>query len=364
MLACLPLLSQAQSATLACWTTKGKPCMLAVEAATLQIPDSVAAVDLRHVSALTVDCSSANPNCLYYTTADTAVEGLPSANVVCDGVCDGLLLTDVAHFYCPMAFTATDAMLRLTPRRDSGGGVLGFSQPCNETVVLPFETDLVAPADVNGPMPHGWLQAATFLGLDDKMLMFWETDEEPLMANTPYLVRFAYGAYSTQILFCGQDKTVKATETVSVGNESCSFVGTTMSVEESPTFYRYYRQQEPYSCFFHVGDGKPMEPFRCFIAYSDATVATGGELPPESSEGGEVTGFGQTLEYVVMSAQPTGAKSIDIAAPRSTGVHSSLTTDNAVYDLQGRRIKSSRPTSRRSMLKRGVNIVGGSKVIR
>ena len=94
--------------------------------------------DLRGVKAVTLDCSSANPNCLFYTDGTTDVEGLPNANVVCNGVCDGLLLTDVACFYCPMAFTATDAMLKLTPKWDDTDDEPAFSQPCHESVLLPF----------------------------------------------------------------------------------------------------------------------------------------------------------------------------------------------------------------------------------
>ena len=240
MLVCLPFAAQAQSTELTCWTTKGLQTRLTVEETVVEIPNTIAAIDLRGVKAVTLDCSSASPNCLFYTDSTTDVEGLPNANVVCNGVCDGLLLTDVACFYCPMAFTATDAMLKLTPKWDDTDNEPAFSQPCHETVLLPFEADLVIPEDANGPMPEGWLQAAIFSGQDNEVLTFSQADAKLLNANIPYLVQFAYGAHGTQILFCGQNKTVKKTEFVAVAEDSYIFTGTTTEQVEIPNNYHYH----------------------------------------------------------------------------------------------------------------------------
>ena len=263
MFVCLPFAAQAQSTALNCWTTKGLYTSLTVEETVVEIPNTIAAIDLRGVKAVTLDCSSANPNCLFYTDGTTDVEGLPSANVVCNGVCDGLLLTDLACFYCPMTFTATDAMLKLTPRWDDADDEPAFSQPCHETVLLPFEADLVIPEDANGPMPEGWLQTAIFSGHDNEVLTFSQDDATLLNANTPYLVQFAYGAHGTRILFCGQNKTVKNTGFVAVGKDYFVFTGTTVDQVEAPYNYRYHRGKEQY--FIHTDDGQPMEPFRCVV---------------------------------------------------------------------------------------------------
>ena len=298
ILASLPFVAQAQSIELTCWTTRGESSTLTTEDAMLKVPDTIAALDLRGVEAITLDRSSANPNCLYYTDDGTIVEGLPSANVVCNGVCDGLLLTDDACFYCPFAFTATDAMLRLTPRRDDSDDEADPSQPCHETVFLPFDADFVIPADVNGPMPEGWMQVAHYEGYENYMLLFGLEMPCLLHANMPYLVQFTYGAYGTQILFCGQD-----------------------------------RGQDRY--FIHTGDGTPMEPFRCFIISPDLDT----ESQQPSVESGHI------LEYTVFEEEATGIDTVI-----------NFDSSKKYYDLLGRPVTNSK-TVRGIKIARGVKIL-------
>lgn len=302
--------------------------------ATLNIGDTIAALDLRGVEAITLDRSSANPNCLYYTDNATIVEGLPSANVVCNGVCDGLLLTDDACFYCPIAFTATDAMLRLTPRRDDDDDEADPNQPCHETVFLPFDADYVIPADVNGPMPEGWMQVANYKGLDNDMLLFSLVMPNQLYANNPYLVQFAYGAYGTKILFCGQDKTVEATRTTLEGDGTCFFAGTTMSKDEYPAYFRYHRGKDRY--FIHTGDGLTMEPFRCFIVSPGLDIDS--EQPSEEN--------GKILAYTVFGEESTRI---------NTASH--LDYSRQCYDLLGRPVANSKTV-------RGIQIAKGVKVLK
>ena len=341
ILACLPFMSQAQTTELTCWMVTGIETKLAVEGTILKIPNKVAAVDLRSTKTITLDCSSANPNCLYYTNGATSVAGLPSANVVCDGVCDGLLLTDTASFYCPITFTATDAMLRLTPRRDDGDDTVGYSHPCHETVFLPFDADLVIPADADGPMPDGWLQAASFSGYNTSMLVFTQVDATHLKANTPYLVRFEYGAYGTQILFCGQDKTIAKTERAFVNVEPFCFTGTTLLDDEGSVDFRYHRGQDPY--FVHTGDHKLMEPFRCFIVtlVEKENNSTTEGLPSSIAGKSE-----QVLRYTIIGEESTGIVT-----------HSHRSLPKKHYDLQGRQLaKGNRG--------KGIYITGGVKVMK
>lgn len=336
MIVCLPVMSLAQSTELTCWTTKGRQMKLTVENNNLKIPDNVAAIDLCGLEDVALDCSSASPNCLYYTDGATSVEGLPNANVVCEGVCEGLLLTDEACFYCPMDFFATDAMLRFTPRYDDEDEEVGFRQTCHETVMLPFDADFVVPEDVNGPMPEGWLQTAIFLEYNYDMLLFNLTYEECIKAYTPYLVTFAYGAYGTHILFCGQNKTVERTKKDIFDDEPTCFKGVTMSEEEASEYYRYYRGQEPY--FIHTGDGMPMEPFRCFIATYEETVPSGEDCQI-------------IMEYIVFGEE-NGEEESDGIDTRSNNRQ-----PNDCYDLQGRQLPKGRS-------KEGFYITGGVKVIK
>ena len=344
ILASLPLLSQAQTQEFAGWTMKGEQAQLALEEGVLKVPDTIAAVDLRGVSTVTLDCSSAIPNCLYYIDGEASVEGLPNANVVCDGVCDGLLLTDAYGFYCPVAFTATDAMLRLTPRRDDGGETTAPGKPCYETVFLPFDADLVIASDVDGPMPDGWLQAAVYDGHYGKMLYFSHTNSNCLHAQTPYLVSFSTAVYGTPILFCGQDKAVEPSKAIGAVVDTFDFVGVTAPVEEDSTYFRYHRGQTP--CFIHTGDGQAMEPFRCFVVAEDVDA-----VPIGSTEGPE---DGQILEYEV-GAAPAGIVPVRSCRPSKRG-----------YDLQGRRINLHSSTSnlQPSTVRKGVYILDGNKTLK
>lgn len=349
MMACLPILSQAQTTAFTCWNTYGQQMKLAAEETLLKIPDTVAAIDLRDVEAITLDCTSANPNCLFYTNGATAVEGLPSANVVCDSVCDGLLLTDEACFYCPMAFTATDAMLRFTPRRDDGEDEAYFYQPCYETIVLPFDADLVIPADADGSMPKGWLQAGHYCGYEDKMLLFDLANTERLIADVPYMVKFEYAAYGSQILFCGENKTVKETKAAIASGTPFSFVGITTSAYQEPFDFRYYRGQEQY--FIYTGKGLLMEPFRCYITAGllDENEYEKWIIENPGSESG--TGDNDSPENVLRYTFTNKEEATDI------DTRNNHRTSKMHYDLQGRPLG----TGNRS---KGIYIIDGIKVIR
>lgn len=331
MMACLPFISHANTTELTCWTVKGEQMKLPVVKTVVEIPDSMAAIDLRGVDAISINCSSANPNCLFYTDATTAVEGLPNANIVCDGICEGLLLTDQACFYCPISFFATDAMLRFTPRIDDENQETDFSQPCHETVILPFDADFVVPENVNGPMPDGWLQMATFCDNDSQMLLFNQSYGDGPKANTPYLVTFAFGVYGTQILFCGQYKMVEETKTTIEDDRSYSFTGTTMSEEEKPGYFRYHRGKDPF--FIYLGDGMPMEPFRCFIIDND-------------KHSGSHQQSGATLEYIVGESESTN---IDMPGNNDASPK--------YYDLLGRPIINPKTG-------KGIRIAKGAKILR
>ena len=344
-LACLSFMSKAQAIELNCWKNTGLPTKLNADEAVLKVPDVIGAIDLRGVKALTLDCSSANPNCLYYTDGDTRVEGLPDANVVCNGICDGLLLTDAACFFCPMPFKASDAMLRLTPRRDDGEEETTFNQPCHETFLLPFDADFVIPADANGPMPDGWLRVSQYEGFGNDILLFRESDANHLSANIPYIAEFAYAAYSTQILFCGQNKTVGISDIAFAGEKPFCFAGMTFSQNERPGYFRYYRGQEPY--FIYTGDARPMEPFRCFIVDTDLLneYAQSGEEENGNSDSKVPQGVGRVLEYTIFGM------------PTTIQTHNAQVSSDRCYDLMGRPVKGSGKN-------RGIYIVNGIKVVK
>ena len=225
-------------------------------------------------------------------------------------------------------------MLRLMPRRDDGDDEADPSQPCHETVFLPFDADFVIPADVNGPMPEGWMQVAHYEGYENYMLLFGLEMPCLLHANMPYLVQFTYGAYGTQILFCGQNKTVEETKTTIESEETYSFAGTTMSIDEEPGYFRYHRGQDRY--FIHTGDGTPMEPFRCFIISPDLDT----ESQQPSVESGHI------LEYTVFEEEATGIDTVI-----------NFDSSKKYYDLLGRPVTNSKTV-------RGIKIARGVKILK
>jgi hypothetical protein len=233
-----------------------------------------------------------------------------------------------------MSFFATDAMLRFTPRFDDEHEENDFSQLCHETIILPFDTDFVIPENVNGPMPDGWLQMATYDGYEFDKLVFSRSYDNCPKANIPYLVSFAYGAYGTQILFCGQDKNVEETKTTIEGEEFYRFTGTTMSKEEESGYFRYHRGQDRY--FIHTGDGTPMEPFRCFIISPDLNT----ESQQPSVESGHI------LEYTVFEEEATGIDTVI-----------NFDSSKKYYDLLGRPVTNSKTV-------RGIKIARGVKILK
>jgi hypothetical protein len=160
------------------------------------------------------------------------------------------------------------------------------------------------------------------------VLTFSQADAKLLNANIPYLVQFAYGAHGTQILFCGQNKTVKKTEFVAVAEDSYIFTGTTTEQVEIPNNYHYHRGKEQY--FVHT-DGLQMEPFRCFI------VSTMTDSAPLSS--------GQILWYYVSD----GSDSIGPCVKS----HASM----VCYDMMGRPLP-------KGSWRKGIIIADGVKILR
>lgn len=351
----------AKADALTYWTADGsvKP-LPAADGRTLKVPAEALAVDLRGVhdtadgTSWLLDTTDASANCLYYLNGDDVVGGLPCSNVVIDGVCDGLLLTDEDPFYCPVAFTAVDALFSMTPRRDIPDSP-AYSWPYVDTLVLPFDVDMVVPQTVNGTMPPDWMSAAVYEGCTTRdgkpLLVFGAHDAKRLKANEPYLVTFNFGLYGSHVLFMGENRRVEVTSQAVATGDVYSFVGSTVSIAVEPTDYLFSREGE--GCFVMALDNMLSEPFRCVLKAADGLAPTEGGGDIGSSAGEEGTAVVPTgedmveLNYVIVG---DGAQSVAAPSVSRTLVASSLRTP---YTLDGRRLTQPR---------RGVNIVGGRKV--
>ena len=325
------------------WTAKGEIKPLPCDSLLLTVPHDAAAVVLQGIhetqAQYVLNTDSASANCLYFVDEEDEVEGLPSVNVVRNGVAEELFIHDDGDFFTPVSFMAEFALLRITPRRDiEDSPTLSF--PYFDTLLLPFDIDGAMPDNVNGIMPDIWMQAWGYVGDVDNTLYFEETDPEKLKANTPYIVSYQYGAYGSHVHFYGENKRVEATRLVEKMGNEYSLYGSTVSWDASDTSYQYERSLHP--CFTLVSSGTWHEPFRCFV--KKASFATGGEEPQDPS--GEETSLNDGLEvlecclYASVTGIPKPSQKVESPSP-------------TIYSLSGQPLRQPQ---------RGVNIIKGKKI--
>lgn len=317
------------------WTVMGNTYPLPIDSQKITIPHEAVAVDLRGVHSSNIlyqlNTDEANANCLYYVDDEDVVEGLPSTNVVCNGIAEELFINDDGDFFCPIAFTAEFVMLRVTLRRDVPDSPT-FAFPYYDTLMLPFDMDDAIAEDVNGIMPDGWLQAGVFVGDENDNLFFEEIEYTSIKANTPYLVVYQYGTYGSHVLFYGENKYIGVTKPICNEGNYYSFCGTTFSKSNDENYYQYYRTYNPY--FSLVKADTTIEPFRCFVvSLGDDTLANSGTNRlnyqfRENGGGPDITGLTEH-EDVRKTINPT------------------------IYSLSGQPLQQ---------LQKGINVVKGKKI--
>ena len=227
----------------------------------------------------TVAIKATNKNGLVYTNSVNSLSGIDN-NIVKDGTCANLVLTDGYPFTATKNFEATKATYTMTAIADGKFG----------TLVLPFAAQL--PADGKAYALDGELNV-----IDGELVGSAVTS---LAANKPVLVTKA-GEYTASAVSVAE---TSASQINTNGNLTGVFQNTEAPVGS------YVLQNHPATqgvAFYLVGEVKPtVKPFRAFIPAQDAKVKA---------------------IKVVFDGEATGIKEI--------------TSDNTkaeIFDLSGRRV--------------------------
>lgn len=227
----------------------------------------------------TVAIKATNKNGLVYTNSVNSLSGIDN-NIVKDGICVNLMLTDGYPFTTTKNFEATKATYTMTSIADGKFG----------TLVLPFAAQL--PADGKAYALDGELNV-----IDGELVGSAVTS---LAANKPVLVTKA-GEYTASAVSVAE---TSASQINTNGNLTGVYQNTEAPVGS------YVLQNHPATqgvAFYLVGEVKPtVKPFRAFIPTQDAKVKA---------------------IKVVFDGEATGIKEI--------------TSDNTkaeIFDLSGRRV--------------------------
>lgn len=303
------------------WWTEGKTMDADAKA-------NAVAIDMRGIKRDYMD-EVTNPNCIYYMSESQKPSSTSSdfgkTNNVIEGVAEKVALDAAYAFYAPEAFTAQEITYTRTFANGNNDDGRGW-----ETIVLPFEVNSVKQGTKNiswfhsatDKRKHFWLMELT--GADADVLTFdYATAFE---ANKPYIISVPgdkWGANwnltGKQITFRGLNVEVPATalEPVVYGGKEFTGVFATTNVTG------YILNADGTKFESTTADVKP---FNAYFA-DDATSAN-------------------ALRIVIEGEEATGIEAID---------NSQLTTGNEpIFNLNGQRLEQKQ---------RGVNIVGGRKIV-
>lgn len=193
----------------------------------------------------TVAIKATNKNGLVYTNSVNSLSGIDN-NIVKDGICANLMLTDGYPFTTTKNFEATKATYTMTAIADGKFG----------TLVLPFAAQL--PADGKAYALDGELNV-----IDGELVGSAVTS---LAANKPVLVTKA-GEYTASAVSVAE---TSASQINTNGNLTGVYQNTEAPVGS------YVLQNHPATqgvAFYLVGEVKPtVKPFRAFIPTQDAKV--------------------------------------------------------------------------------------------
>lgn len=136
------------------------------------IPRDEAAYDFSHVDEMAADFTPTNPNAIQYVKAESSYAAVATGNVVVDGVCENLVLTDGYSFAAPESFTATKASYTRNAANDWGTICLPYAVESNGSVqfyqLKEVEEDAFVFGKVAG-LAAG--EPGVFVRLDDKNIV-------------------------------------------------------------------------------------------------------------------------------------------------------------------------------------------------
>lgn len=242
------------------------------------------------------------PNAIIY-----AKEGQVSnsANVVIDGVCDNLVLTDKAPFSAPRAFTATNATYSRTV---AGAG--------SYSIVLPFGID---------ELPTG-VHALKFkeYSADGGTVTFSPVDA--MEAHTPYILGYENDDPSIVLTATNVEVTptpASLSDSYYVGTYTKLTSGTTAEPEE---IYGNYALKADGSGFARIGEYVAVQPFRAYLQKNAPSNA-------------------RAMIRLFTDNTTTGITTVP-----------SCTTNATAYNLQGNKVNADK-------MQRGIFIVNNKKVV-
>ncbi len=272
-----------------------------------------------------------NTNCVYYMTASqkptSSSSDFGKTNNVIDGVAEKITLNANYGFYAPEAFEAKEISFT---KKFENGRVRDDENPCWYTIILPFEVNSVKQntknlkwfKSANDKRCHFWLMELT--GATDNALTFdYATTFE---ANKPYIISVPgegwgdnWNLTGKEITFRGLNVDVPVTVLEPVIRGNMEFTGTYTTI----TTNGYIMNAE--GTKFAKGEGT-VNGYNAYFA-GEATSAN-------------------ALRIVIEGEEATGIEAID---------NSQLATGNEpIFNLNGQRLEQKQ---------RGVNIVGGRKIV-
>ena len=296
------------------------------------LPENTAAVDFSKFDASIVNLSSIkNENCLYIFPAGATVPAeLEGKNVVVGGVAEKLTLVDESPVVFPIDFTAQEATYKRTFEKFNNGDDQGWN-----TIVLPFAARVTVDGS-NVDWFHSksesgrkfWLYKYTN-GVGGTVYFDYEANTT-MAANEPYLLAVPgdkwgekYDLHNKVFTFHGENVAVKGNAKAEKAGGEYILRG---SYANAPFTYGY--QLNAVGDFFELTEDATEKPFRAYFATTE-------------------------------DATSTSARVLRVAHSSTDGIeqigNSQRTNENApIYNLNGQRIEQ---------LQRGVNIVGGKKMM-
>ncbi|MBQ3753711.1 MAG: C10 family peptidase [Prevotella sp.] len=246
------------------WYADGRQERISLDGGTATIPAAAVAADFGDQAPATI-IPNTNPNCLYYITGSSAAtEGL--SNVISSHYTPLLTLTDGHDFYCPMPFTAGEAVYTRTVSRGYDGKGGGW-----DTIILPFDVETVTADN----QPKDWFHAPDDTGKDFWLMAIATATGETLTfthadrmeANRPYLMAVpgtTYGERSLQgttMTFAAHDVVVRETAATADYTEDYCFTGANNPTGSSATVS--YQLNMAGTSF--MGFLRPTPPFRAAL---------------------------------------------------------------------------------------------------
>ncbi len=278
-------------------------------------PDANAlAIDYRFIA---TQKKASNANCLYYlNTANSSL----GTNTIVNGTAGSITINGDNAFYAPEAFTATEINFSKT----FTGGNVKNGAPYWETIVLPFEVNNVK----QGTKNLKWFKSAT-----DKRCHFWLMEltnvtsdaltfdyAQQFNANTPYIIQVPGEGWGDNWNLVGKElvfKGLNVTVPVTALDANATFVGTFAPITVSGLILN------PTTNKFEPNNAGSVAAYNAYIKSDN-----------------------NTAKRIVIVGDDIATAIGDIEAEENG--------NNAIYDLQGRRVQNP---------KKGLYIVNGKTVV-